>query len=355
MGTMRASWGAVAALSLVPAVSFAGGKITIGENQSVTVGGGLRTSVDFVEDGAPSGTDYSKDFRLDSVRLYLGGQVAKGLSAEFNTEYDGGNAEAVRVLDANVKIEYCDAFRVWAGRFLPPSDRANLDGPYYMPIWDYPAVSAFPAIFAGRDDGVAVWGQFNGGGFKYQAGVFQGSTGEANSKEDPLFAGRLVLNLRDPEPGYYNGSTYWGAKKILAIAVTGQHQSAASGTVAQPLDFTGVEADVLFEQPTDGGVVTAEGAFYNFDWGSDANASTGSAYYVWAGYLFKAKTGPGQFQPTVRYQNFNSKLAGADFDKLDVGLGYIIAGDNARFHATYSRVGGDVKRSEFKLGAQLQF
>ena len=350
---MRTLLGAVTALCLSPALVLAGGKITVGDNQWVTVGGGLRTSLNFIEDGAPSGSDFSKDFGLDSARLYLAGQITNGVFAELNTEYNSGNEDSVRILDAVVKLEYSEGFRIWAGRFLPPSDRANLDGPYYMPIWDYPAVSAFPAIFAGRDDGVSVWGQFKGGAFKYQVGAFQGTDGGPNTSDSPLLAGRMVLNLRDPEPGYYNSSTYWGSKKILAIAVTAQRQSDAAGTPTSPTDFTGLEADVLFEQPTSGGVFTAEGAFYDFDWGSTANPNQGSAYYAWVGYLLKSKTGPGQLQPTVRYQSFDGDAAGSEFKKLDVGVGYIISGDNARFHATYSHIDGGP--SGFKLGAQLQF
>lgn len=352
---MHLRWSKVAVFILSPTIAAAGGTIKLGENQSVTVGGGLRTSVDFVENGAPSGSDTSKDFSLDSVRLYLSGQVTKGIYADFNTEYNSADHDSVRVLDAIARVEYCDEFKVWAGRFLPPSDRANLDGPYYMPNWNYPFVSAFPAIFAGRDDGLAVWGQFNGGAFKYQVGAFQGTTGGPNQKDDPLLAGRLVLNLRDPEPGYYNGSTYWGSKKILALAVTAQHQSNAAGTTAAPTDFTGIEADVLFEQPLESGVVTAEGAYYNFDYNNPLLPGQGSSFYVWAAYLVKSKVGPGQFQPIARYQQFSPDGPGADVKQIDAGLNYIIAGDNARLHATYSHLDTGTKTSAFKLGAQLQF
>jgi hypothetical protein len=352
---MRTTWGAAVAFCLTPALALAGGTIKIGDSQSVSVGGGLRTSLNFEEDAAPNGSDISKDFRLNSVRLYLGGQITKGISATFNTEYDGSNGEAVRVLDALAQISFSDGFQVWAGRFLPPSDRANLDGPYYMPVWDYPFVSNFPAVFAGRDDGLAAWGQFGGGKFKYQVGAFEGTQGGPNQKDTPLLASRFTLNLRDPEPGYYTSSTYWGAKKIFAIAVTAQQQSDAGGTAARPTDFTGLEADVLFEQPTSGGNFTAEAAFYDFDWDDPGNPAQGTSFYVLGGYLLKSKMGPGQLQPIVRFQSSDSDAAGHDLKKIDAGLNYIVAGDNARFHAQYSHVSGDAKGNAFTLGAQLQF
>jgi hypothetical protein len=346
---MRVMWGALAALLVTPAMALAGGKITIGDNQWVTVGGGLRTSLNFEEDAAPSGEDWGKDFRVDSARIYLAGQIAHGIFAELNTELNSGDEDSARILDAVVKLEYSEGFRVWAGRFLPPSDRPNLDGPYYQPTWNYPFVSAFPAVFAGRDDGLAVWGQFKGGAFKYQVGAFQGADGGPNASDNPLFAGRLVANLRDPEPGYYNSSTYWGTKKIFAIAVTGQHQSDGAGTEAAPDDFTGLEVDVLFEQPTESGVLTAEGALYSFDAVAEA-----TGFYVWAAWLFNSKTGPGQLQPLVRYQSWDVD-GGDEVQQLDVQLNYVIAGDNARLHAVYTNLSGDASGSGFQLGAQLQF
>ncbi len=38
---------------------------------------------------------------------------------------------------------------------------------------------------------------------------------------------RLVANLLDPEPGYYNASTYYGEKNIAAIgfSLTDQHDA----------------------------------------------------------------------------------------------------------------------------------
>lgn len=92
------------------------------------MGAGLRASFNSVEDGAPSGDDRSKDFTLDSIRLYMGGQLHSLIAFEFNTERDGGGD--VHVLDAVAKFAFSDLFQVWAGRFLPPSDRSNLDGSY---------------------------------------------------------------------------------------------------------------------------------------------------------------------------------------------------------------------------------
>ena len=124
--------------------------IKINDTKSFSVGAGFRSSFRSVEDAAPSGADRSMDFAVDSMRLYTGGQIHKNIKLTFNTEQDSGNGNAARVLDAIAQLEFSDEFNIWAGRFLPPSDRSNLDGPYYLTTYDFPFVQNYPALFAGR-------------------------------------------------------------------------------------------------------------------------------------------------------------------------------------------------------------
>ena len=73
-------------------------------------------------------------FALDSARLYVSGSVTEKIKFMFNTEYDGAT-NTIGVLDAVARFEFSPKFNVWVGRFLPPSDRANLYGPYYAHHW----------------------------------------------------------------------------------------------------------------------------------------------------------------------------------------------------------------------------
>ncbi|HZR46174.1 MAG TPA: porin, partial [Candidatus Manganitrophaceae bacterium] len=242
---------------LLPAapVAHAGGTIKIDDTRSLSIGMGLRTSFDMIKDEAPDGKSRSKDFKLDDARLYISGQLHELISFEFNTETqttsDPAATESIRVLDAVLKFGFNDYFNIWVGRFLPPSDRSNLSGPFYLNSWNFPMVQRYPAIFAGRDDGAAIWGQIGKGFFKYQVGAFQGEgavpTGP-NQKEDLLYTGRLTLNLWDPEPGYYNSSTYYGAMNVLALGLVAMTQKNAVGTAAAPGNFTGWSADLLVER-----------------------------------------------------------------------------------------------------------
>ena len=128
----------------------------------VTIGAGLQTS--FVHD-SPDAGDSTDKFLLGSARLYLSGPVTDKIKFMFNSEYDGASNK-IGVMDAVARFEMSPKVNIWAGRFLPPSDRANLYGPYYSHHW---AVytdgiqDGYPFIFQGRDNGVVTyWGSRQG-------------------------------------------------------------------------------------------------------------------------------------------------------------------------------------------------
>ena len=107
------------------------------ETPQVTVGAGIQTSFLHYEPDDADGTD---SFRLNSLRLYVNGSATDNIKFMLNTDISyGGSLGApdsnqntdVQILDAAAQIEISDKFNVWVGRFLPPSDRANLHGPFY--------------------------------------------------------------------------------------------------------------------------------------------------------------------------------------------------------------------------------
>lgn len=340
-----------------PAGAWADTKLKIDDTRWFSVGAGLRTSFNSVEDGAPNGTDRSKDVEVDNIRLYTAGQVHQNAKLTFNTERQSDST--VRVLDAIAQLEFSDMFNVWLGRFLPPSDRSLLDGPYYLATWDFPFVQNYPALFAGRDDGVAAWGQTGGGKFKYQVGAFQGrdGPGTSNQSDSLLYAGRLTWNFWDPEPGYYNASTYYGAKEILALGLVAMSQSDGAGTAATPGDFTGWSVDALMEKRVGGDVLSVEAAYYDYDLDGVADASLvqGEGFFVYLGYLIGAKTGAGKFQPHVRYQKLEPDGA-VERTRYDVGVNYVIAGHDARLSLIYADDdrGALPDAKILRVGVQLQ-
>ena len=182
------------------------------------VGAGVQAS--YVHTSPDEG-DATDTFPLNSVRLYVSGTAAPKIKYMFNTEYDSNNH--INVLDAAAQFEFSDKVNFWIGRMLPPSDRANLYGPYYSNEW---AVftdglqDGYPFVSAGRDNGVLYWGQFNK--VKLSGGVYDGPT--ATGRSTVLTAGRVQVDFWDPEGGYYLNGTYYGAKNLLAIGLAGQVQ-----------------------------------------------------------------------------------------------------------------------------------
>lgn len=350
----------VLTLPILSAPVLAGPTLKIDETKWISIGGGLRSSFISEDKAAPNGTDRSLDFAVDSVRLYLNGQVHKDIKLTFNTEKDSANNSAARVLDAIVRIEPSDTFNVWLGRFLPPSDRSNLSGPYYIATWDFPIVQNYPALFAGRDDGAAVWGQTGGGMFKYQVGAFQGRNGAttSNRADDLLYTGRLTLNLWDPEPGYYNSSTYYGEKQILAFGLAAMAQKNGAGTAATPGDFSGWNFDALMEKNLGTGTLSLEGAYYSYDTSkvNDTTLFQGKGYMARAGYLFNTKVGIGKLMPQVRFQSLDLDGVTEKRNRYDIELHYVIDGHNARVTAVYTgdNMGAAQDTNIFKVGVQLQ-
>ena len=367
---------ATAALLMASTSAHAGATIGFGDGESISVGLGLRSSFTSQSNGAPNGSR-SADFSLDSVRLYIGASLNDYIKATFNTERDSNGD--VEVLDGYAQLEFMPELNLWVGRMLPPSDRANLDGPYYLNSWLYPGlVSQYPAKFAGRDDGATVWGKVFDKKLVYSAGVFEGHNryaGASNQGDDPLIAGRVAYNFLDaePDPAYYTSSTYYGSVDVLTLAFALQYEENGVGTAVHRGDYTGWNMDLLFEKKLSFGVITLEGAYYNYDTGGvkdvvpgfggapgTANVggiNQGDGYLIGADYLIPGKVGWGQFQPFFRYQNFDNDLTHLGADQYDLGVNYVISGHNARVSIDYSKNegGGVADYDRIIAGIQLQF
>ena len=332
------------------------------------IGLGLRTSygVDVTEPGVS----------LDNMRLYTLAKVTKDITVEFNTELSNGNSNAsfdsdqtIRVLDAIAQFSLPAGFTMWAGRFLPPSDRFNLDGPYFLNAYNFPVVQAYPALENGRDNGVAIMKEYGGGKFKWSYGMFEGRTSDTNSDSNPdggdnsLHAFRATYNFWDPEPGYYTTSSYYGAKDVLAVAFVYHREDDGVGTATTVGDFTGWNVDALMEKKlSNGGVVNLEGAYFNYDTDdkTDASLTQGEAYLALASYLLPDPVGVGKLQPYVRYQHFardRTNRSGAQGNRTvtEGGINYIISGANAKICAFYAgdRTGG-VTTDTVQIGMQFQ-
>lgn len=367
--------------------SDSGYRFTWAPDKWAQVGAGIRVSGTSATVGQPSGGNY---LTVNNARLFFSGKVHEVIGWELNTDVnldfphtpDGlglTNAGEIALLDAIVKFELHDYFNVWIGRFLTPSDRSNIDGPFYINGWDFPFVSNYPAIFQGRDNQVTYWGQWGGGQVKWSFGILDGSGREVqapytdppdeppNANGAPKFATRIVVNLLDPEPGYYHQSTYYGKKDVLAIAFAMQTQANAFGTAVDQHDFTGWSFDGLYETKlTEYGSLTVEAAYYNFSTQDLVTSSRdGQAGMIFVGHLLPWEFGgqqlSGRLRPFTRYQKYdrtNYAASIGQFDEgFDLGLEYVIKGPSARLTAFWGNrdVVGSGTMDIFRIGAQLVF
>ena len=337
----------VAALVLclvLPSLAFAGAKIKIDDTKYFQIGAGFRATVALNENSAPDVGEDALDINADNMRIYTVSQVHKNIQVEYNTEHSGGT---ITLLDAVAKFNFAP-IEIWAGRHLPPSDRANLDGPFYLnAAYTYPMVQSFGnlGIFAGRDNGVSIHGDIGGGKIKWAYGAFEGLQGGADLDDNLRHTARIDFALGDPEPGFYTGSTYFGAKNLTTIGLVWHREEDGVGTAADQGDFTGLSADILIERTLgSGAVVNLEGAYY--DWDTDGKADgtilQGDSFLALASYLMPGKTSiggfQGQLQPYVRYQGYdqdNSNTAGSRGykDRTEAGLNYVLDGFNAKLTA----------------------
>ena len=314
---------------------------------TVTVGAGLRTS--FTDTNVSGTSNDPADFALESARIYIGGKVTDQIGFMFNTEYNGSSLD---VIDAAATMSFSDAFNIWAGRFLPPSDRANLYGPYYANNWGVfqdGVQDGYPFSTTGRDEGLMYWGQY--GKTKLSLGAFdvKGLTSGNARAGDVLYAGRVQFDFWDPEAGYYLNGSYYGAKDLLALGFAAQ-------TVGGDDAYT---VDLLLEKKLgNGGVVTLEGEYAKYDnLGGYGIAPESDGWYGLVAYLFPAQVGIGKFQILGKYGTSTHERSGGDveWDTLEVNLNYIIKQFNARLMMFYKDTRFDAVRPDFKqFGVAVQ-
>ncbi|MDX1572982.1 MAG: porin [Methylophaga sp.] len=363
--------------SLLPvSAANAAGTITFGEDRYVSVGFGLIGSYNSTEDGFNNGADDSNDFSLNHGRIYLAGALNKYIKGMLNTEISGPSNSS-QVIDAVGIFELTPNFSIWAGRFLSPSSRANMAGPFYTSgdgYWaDLTARYGWNGGVIGRDDGVAVVGTTLDQRLAYSFGAFEGkdifrfSVGADGSgledrstadDDELMYAGRLQYSFWDKEPGYYGTGNYLGTKDIFTIGVAAREKGDGASSAFAVGDYSQWTVDLLIEKKFAPGAVSLEAAYFDYDTDDVFLSEQGDAYYASLGYIFNQKVGWGQFMPFVRYQSFDTDdTTVGEIERTDFGVNYIIDGYNASITAVYKDLESDFADDQdiFDVSVQLQF
>jgi len=169
----------------------------------------------------------------------------------------------VNIMDLHGKIAIDDAFNIWIGRMLVPSDRANFSGVWFASPWFYPGFHfAGPPVGPrqgpqGRNDGLTAWGQFAGGMFKYYAGAYN----LQNSAGGALISGRLNLSLLTRSPATTTAARTTARRTCSRSASAASSKRTARAPTTTP---SSTRTSCSRRTSTEGGVLDLEGAFYKY-------------------------------------------------------------------------------------------
>ena len=320
-------------LIALPRLAGAAAVIRIDEARSLSIAVAFRSSMGGTNLPAADGSSRALELSVDGALLAIGGELDKRLKLQINA-LRVPTTGAITVADAIVQVDVAPWLQIWAGRMLPPLDRASLTGPFFGVHYDPTFASAYPQLLpGGRDDGLVAWGAVLSGRLKYELGAFRGRVGAPNLFAFPMFAARVSYALWDPEPGYYASGTYLNARKALTVAVHGRYQrDGVRFTDGTPGRYLGFGADALAERDLGPVLGTLELGWARYDAleSADPMAFDGTGAYASLAGMWLAPVGPGRVQLGARYQWLTPVGGAPPRARLDGVLNYFIAGQSIR-------------------------
>jgi hypothetical protein len=369
----------VALILGLAAPAFAGPRMTFGPNDEgalqIDYKGQLQMTVRDIGSG-PNKDDTTMDFNFRRNRLALMGKYGKMLSLYVQTEFtehqdlqtlsvrDNNEGSNFQLLDAVMRFNLNDAFKVNAGKFKYNLSRENLEA-CEMPLTLDRSLFIRAPFVTTRDTGVAVWGNLFNNMFQYRVDVMEGRSATTSAAPQPKsnfrYSGRAHVTLLDPEKDYGYKGTYLGKKKVLTVGGAYQYEPelAYSDTVNKTgaKDYKAWTVDGFFEYPVESiGTFTVSGAYEDIDLGDaykgnnpdpDAIGINGqkNGYYVKGGYMLPKL--PLQF--FGRYEQWRFANLNSIFDQkvnwYGGGLNYYIRDQNLKL--TF-----EASRTDFDKGAK---
>ncbi len=312
----------------------------------------------------PNGNNTSMDLYVRRFRILFGGSIMKNLSFFAETDNPNlgkvGNSAAgatakgagdTYIQDAFMTYSFSEKFMIDGGMLLLPvshnaeQSAASLLGIDYGPYtftWSTPTGSR-----VGRDYGIEARGFLGENHFEYRAGVFQGYRG-VNSLNPERITARVVWYPFQNEPGYFYAGTYVGARKILGIGVSLDHQSL----------YTAYGADLFYDYPLDNkDVPTVQVDYTHYDGGTFLpTIPKQSVVFAEAAYYFHDVN----VAPFVQanYDNMNTSIPGksgfANQHFIQGGLAYYVKGQNLNVKFGAGSCGGDGIHTQTQLLLRVQ-
>ena len=374
-----------------PSVSWAGVKLQIDQDSNLELGFRLQTQfLSSTNSQADANEDHEEKFDLRRARLWLEGNVTKWFKFFIQMGNNIGPAtdnetEDVLLIDGFINLHLHDFAQIIMGEHMAPAGREHLTTSAAMMAIDRPGITGYNltwglnggAVFNTaafedgnldlegdaniRDIGATLFGSTSLNEFvhaKYYIGAYNGIQFRNNDEDKERVTARVQLNLFDPEPGYYNLSTYLGKKKTIAIGASIDHQQRIARDTAtnDNINYIWYSIDAFADIPVGPGSATFEAGYSNLDLedstslrdsasGPPKNAkeTEGKGFYVQSGYYLENLN----IQPWALFERWYSDASDdvGSWSAWRVGLSYFFKGHNANI-----KVGFEQFRADEKIG-----
>jgi len=323
-------------------------KFTFGENQYLELhyllqvqGYSNQTKNQYYEDIRNTDSYWSKDFKIRRSRVIVKGQAAQGV--EFFMETDAPNQEgngATNLLTQDAYIDFTIAkeLKIAFGHILLPFMHHDRQSAATLLCVDYTGAVVPVGGNAWRDTGVEFRGLLANGLVDYRVGVFDGQdrkpgTPTINKNDMPRFTGRVQVNLKDAEEGFFYSGNYLGKKSIISFGAGLDYQQDAFDAGTKAEDYTAWTVDVYFDHPVAANnVLTLQAAYINVK-NSPFMAGTpeeAKMYFAEGGFLIN-----GTWQPVARF--YYKDVDKSKVSEIAGGLNYYIKGHNANIKVEYAQ------------------
>jgi hypothetical protein len=320
-----------------------------------------------------NGDEWGAEFFARRIRITGRGSVHRKVKFWFSTDVPNagksGVANDIIWNDGFVDFQLLPELNIAVGRFLIPFSPDNRASAGSLLGIDYnlnliklptPVDRAF-----WRDDGVEVRGVLFGGIVEYRGGVFRGArTFNLAAAGDPVelnnpdhllrTTGMVMVNLADPQPGWFYNPNSLGALKVLSLG---------AGYDRIPNSAVGIDlsqawnAFAMVEQPVGAGRVNLLAAYYHWDGPAWVGGFEGKTMGVQAGYLFPGTALGGRWQPVLRLQRQDSDTD-VPLNTFNVGLNYLVKGHAINVKLDFAineRLAAGEKASTCRAQTQLLF
>ncbi|MEW6525204.1 MAG: hypothetical protein AB1444_00890 [Spirochaetota bacterium] len=350
-------------------------KFTFGDDQYLELHYLLQVQAySLYKDGNPESDYWSKDAKIRRSRVIVKGQAAQGV--EFFMETDAPNFEDnntgknLYTQDAYIDFTIAKELKIAFGHILLPFMHHDRQSAATLLCADYTAAVVPVGGNVWRDTGIEFRGLLANGLVDYRIGVWDGKDRTQitwdddsnpltpnvyrytlNKNDMPRITGRVQINLKDAEDGFFYSGNYLGKKSIISFGFGLDYQKDAYDAFTytgdlnkKDEDYTAWTVDFYFDHPiAANNVLTLQGAYVDVKNTPFSSVTVGGTtiypeklkmYFAEGGFLIN-----GTWQPVARYYYKKIEVGGVDGKVSEIagGLNYYIKGHNANIKVEYAQ------------------